>query len=68
MEILNNKKFLDELALIPENKRTTIEQFVFVDIRKFNSPTEVPNLKKLKGHKSFYRIDWQLPRRALYQE
>jgi mRNA interferase RelE/StbE len=56
MEIRVNKTFLKELARVPASQRKKIEQFVFVDVLTYQKQEDVPNLKKLKGYKYFYRI------------
>jgi|GEM_PF-4162355 len=56
MEIRVNKTFLKELVRIPANQRKKIEQFVFSDARAFEKQEDIPNLRKLKGYKYFYRI------------
>jgi mRNA-degrading endonuclease RelE of RelBE toxin-antitoxin system len=37
MKILVNKKFLKELATLPEKDRTKIEKFVFTDASNYSS-------------------------------
>ena len=56
MEIRVNKTFLRELAKIPASQRKKIEQFVFNDAAAFQRQENIPNLRKLKGYKNFYRI------------
>ncbi len=56
MEIKVNTTFLKELARIPTSKRLKIEQFVFNDAPAFRRQEDIPNLRKLKGYKYFYRI------------
>jgi len=56
MEIRVNKTFLKELARIPARQREKVEQFVFEDAAAFQRREDIPNLKKLKGYKYFYRI------------
>jgi mRNA interferase RelE/StbE len=56
LEIRINKTFLKELSRVPANQRITIEQFVFNEAINFTSPEDIPNLKKLKGYKFYYRI------------
>jgi len=56
MEIRVNKTFLKELAQIPDSQRLKIEQFVFNDTAAFQRQQDIPNLRKLKGYKYFYRI------------
>ena len=56
LQIRINKTFLKELAVLPTKQRKTIEQFVFREIIQYKHYTDIPNLKKLKGYKQFYRI------------
>ena len=56
MNIQVRKIFLKELASIPEKDRVKIESFLFEEVVKFNNPFQIPNLKKLKGFKNYYRI------------
>ncbi len=56
MEIRVNKTFLKELAKIPVSQREKIEHFVFNDTPAFERKEDIPNLRKLKGYKYFYRI------------
>jgi mRNA interferase RelE/StbE len=56
MEIRVNKTFLKELAQILDSQRLKIEQFVFNDTAAFQRQQDIPNLRKLKGYKYFYRI------------
>jgi len=51
-----NKKFLEELSQLPVNPRSKIERFVFEDVRKYQTISDIPNLRKLKGYKFYYRI------------
>ena len=56
LQIRINKTFLKELAKIPTSQRAKVEQFVFKDASAFSSLGDIPNLKKLKGYKNYYRI------------
>ncbi len=57
MHILINKKFLQELALLPSKERERIEKFIFKEVPKFKKISEIPNMVKLKGYKkNYYRI------------
>jgi mRNA interferase RelE/StbE len=56
MEIRVNKTFLKELARIPASQRKKVEQFVFIDAPAFERQEDIPNLRKLKGYKYYYRI------------
>ena len=56
LEIRVNKTFLKELAQLPVNQRKKIEYFVFDEAEHFKTIEDIPNLKKLKGYKYYYRI------------
>jgi mRNA interferase RelE/StbE len=56
LEIRINKTFLKELSRLPVNQRKIIEHFVFNEARNFKRPDDIPNLKKLKRFKFYYRI------------
>lgn len=56
MEIRINKKFLKDLTRLPDGERKKIEVFVFHEAQKFHSLKDIQNLRKLKGHKYYYRI------------
>jgi len=45
-EIRINKKFLKELARLPEEQRKKIESFVFHEVTKCHSLSDVRDLKK----------------------
>jgi len=51
-----HKIFLKELASIPKKERVKIENFLFEEVIEFNNPFQIPNLRKLKGFKNYYRI------------
>ncbi len=56
MEVLFDKNFEKELLneLNPQIKLTIKE--IITQIEKAQSLTDIPNVKKLKGYKSYYRI------------
>ncbi len=56
MEISYNKKFLKQLAKIPEPYRSNIESFVFNKIQTFETPFHSERIQKLKGYDIFYKI------------
>lgn len=56
MEISYNKKFLKELAKIPEPYRSNIEFFVFNEVQTYEIPFQSERIQKLKGHDIFYKI------------
>jgi mRNA interferase RelE/StbE len=56
MQIKINRKFLKELAVLPEKDRKKIEQFVFEESINFKNLNDVSRIKKLKGYQNYYRI------------
>ena len=56
LQIRINKTFLKELSRMPTGQRTKIEQFIFKETSAFTQLSDLPNLKKLKGYKNYYRI------------
>ena len=56
MEVRYNKKFLRELANLPEPTREKAENFVFHQIKSWSTLKEIPKIKKLSGYKYYYSI------------
>ena len=56
LEIKVNKKFLKELATLPDKTRQKVKKLVFDEIPSIGKPNEIPNIRKLTGYKNFYRI------------
>ena len=56
LEIKVNKKFLKELATLPNKTRQKVEKLVFDEISTCQNINEISNLQKLTGYKSYYRI------------
>ena len=56
MQVIINKQFLKELAVIPAKDRKRIETFVFCDIPRYKDFFEIPGIRKLKGHRHYFRI------------
>ena len=50
------KIFLKDLNKIPHEIRTQIQQIIFVDIPGTNNFVDIKRIKKIKGHKIFYRL------------
>jgi mRNA interferase RelE/StbE len=55
LNIEYHKKFLKDLASIPELERKKIEQFVLNDILKSKSFRDI-RIEKLQGYKNYYKI------------
>lgn len=56
MQVFYSKKFLKELASIPSKTRIKVETLVFTELPEIDSISKIKNLKKLKGHATYYRI------------
>jgi mRNA interferase RelE/StbE len=49
MQLKINRKFLKELAVLPDKDRKRIEQFVFEDSINFENLNDVTGIKKTQG-------------------
>jgi len=56
MKIKYQKKFLKQLAKLPLDIRTQIEQFVFVRIPEASTIGLVGKIEKLSGYKDYYKV------------
>jgi mRNA interferase RelE/StbE len=56
VQVLFNRKFLKDLALIHSKTRLKVEELVFKEIPAYTSVSEIKNLKKLRGYPEYYRI------------
>ena len=56
MNILVNKVFLKELAKLPAKERLKVEKLLFEDIESYKTFAQIPNFKKLKGYRNYYKI------------
>ncbi len=55
MRATYRKRFLKDLAKIPEKIRVKIEKFVFDEILKFDTLDEAHKIEKMKGFSSYYK-------------
>ena len=55
MKILYNKKFLKDLASIPQKERVSIEKFVFETLANCKSLSDINRIAKLKGHNNYFK-------------
>jgi len=53
---LYKKTFLKDLAKLPLDYREQVERLVFEEIPTLNNIFGVPNMKKMKGYRDYYRI------------
>lgn len=56
MNIQVNRVFLKELAKLPLRERLKVEKLLFKEVESYKSLAQIPNLKKLKGYRNFYKI------------
>jgi len=56
MNIQVNKKFLKELAQLPNKERQKVEKLLFDEVEKYSSYTQISGLKKLKGYRNYHKI------------
>jgi mRNA interferase RelE/StbE len=56
MNIGISKVFLKELAKLPAKERQRVENLLFEDVETFETPAQIPNFKKLKGYRNYYKI------------
>ena len=56
MKVEYQKKFLTQLAKLPADVRTQIEQFVFEELPECSNIGEAGNIEKLSGYLGFYKI------------
>jgi len=56
MNIQVNRVFLRELAKLPLRERLKVEKLLFEEVESYKSLSQIPNFKKLKGYRNFYKI------------
>lgn len=56
MNIGVNKVFLKELSKLPVRERKRVEKLLFEDVENYISLAQIPNFKKLKGYRNYYKI------------
>ena len=56
MTIKFHKKFLKDLASIPSTDRIPIEQFVFVEIQKYDTIYTAKRFEQMKGYNAYFKI------------
>ncbi|MVN22121.1 type II toxin-antitoxin system RelE family toxin [Mucilaginibacter arboris] len=56
VNVIYNKKFLKDLALLPSKQRIKVEKLVFQEIPAYEHLSEIKNLKKLQGYELYFRI------------
>jgi mRNA interferase RelE/StbE len=56
MNIQVNRVFLKELAKLPLRERLKVEKLLFEEVESYKSLAQIPNLKKMKGYRNFYKI------------
>ena len=56
MRAFYKKKFLKELAKIPQKTRFQIENFVFEEISELVTLEDAHKIEKMKGYSAYYKI------------
>jgi len=56
LKTLYNKKFLKDLADIPQKERISIEKFVFETLVNCKSLNDTNKIEKLRGHENYYKV------------
>ncbi len=56
MNVLYQKRFLQDLATIPSAFRAGIEKFAFEEILTMKSLGESGKIERMKGHKQYYKV------------
>ena len=55
MKVLLHKKFLKDLAKLPESPRVEIEKLAFETLLQTNKFSEIVIFEKMKGYKNYYK-------------
>jgi mRNA interferase RelE/StbE len=56
MKVEYSKKFLKQLAEVPRDIRSRIENFVFDELVSTSSIYEMGKIEKMKGYDGFYKV------------
>lgn len=56
MQVKYKRAFIKDIKQLPPEIREGVERLSLYEIPKLKDNTEIKNLKKIKGHPSFYRI------------
>lgn len=56
MQVKYNRAFIKDIKQLPPEIKEDVERLSLYEIPKLKDITEIKNLKKIKGHPSFYRI------------
>lgn len=68
MQVLFKRSFLKNLAKLPIDIKTKIENFVFEELPKYNSIHQVGNIEKMQGYDGYYKARFGLYRIGLKLE
>jgi len=55
MQLKFKKKFLKQLADLPGDIRTVIEEFVFVELPRYHSLADAGIIEKMRGYDGYYK-------------
>ena len=56
MEISFKKSFIKDFKNLPNNIKERVKKLVFEEIPNKANISDIPNIKRLKGHTGYYRI------------
>jgi mRNA interferase RelE/StbE len=56
MDVGYSKKFLKQLASIPNETRVKIEHFVFAELISASSMSSLGKVEKMQGYEGFYKV------------
>jgi mRNA interferase RelE/StbE len=56
MKVLYGKKFLKQLAKLPESVRLKIETFVFNELTEITSLASIGKIEKMSGYSDYYKM------------
>ncbi|WP_421078229.1 type II toxin-antitoxin system RelE/ParE family toxin [Methanothermococcus sp. Ax23] len=56
MEVSFKKAFIKDFKNLPNNIKERVKKLVFEEIPNKANISDIPNIKRLKGHTGYYRI------------
>jgi mRNA interferase RelE/StbE len=56
MQTKFKKSFLKQLAVLPKDVRQRIETFVFEELPKIQTISEIGKIEKMQGYEGYYKI------------
>jgi len=68
MQLKFKKKFLKQLADLPGDIRTVIEEFVFVELPRYRNLADAGIIEKMRGYDGYYKARFGSYRVGMKQE